>query len=523
MIPALYNKSETTFTHNGVGLLSEAVKATVTEERNGSYELSLQYPITGRFYSEITEGAIIKAKANETSEPQLFRIYKSSKPINGIVTYSAEHISYDLNGIPLLGFSIKNATPQMALTKAIEGAALPCPFTAYSNISTLNSTEILTPCSVRALLGGQTGSLLDIWGGEYEFDNFTVKLYLHRGKDNGVVIEYGKNLKDLKQESNIAECYTHLMPYAVYTVQDESGNSEEKYVYLAEKVIPLTEAEDIGHYKAFIMDFSDRFGDNEEITEEIIPMEKKGALGRIKSTFIGDRAFYQSVVKLLIPIVIQQGITSFVNLLDNVMVGALSTAAISGVAIVNQLIFVFNLSIFGSLSGPSIYSAQYAGVGDDEGVKHCFRFKMIIGTLISVAAVLVFALFGENLIWLYLNEEVNTAETLAATLEQAKDYMYVMLWGLPPFMLGLNWSSTERMSSQQADMLTSEITALRRTLEPAVGRICTLWLRMHGYDCGVTVDWEDINLQDEVEEAKAALYLQQARKLKQENDEAEGK
>lgn len=268
MIPVLYNKSETTFTHNGVGLLSEAVKATVTEERNGSYELSLQYPITGRFYSEITEGAIIKAKANETSEPQLFRIYKSSKPINGIVTYSAEHISYDLNGIPLLGFSIKNATPQMALTKAIEGAALPCPFTAYSNISTLNSTEILTPCSVRALLGGQTGSLLDIWGGEYEFDNFTVKLYLHRGKDNGVVIEYGKNLKDLKQESNIAECYTHLMPYAVYTVQDESGNSEEKYVYLAEKVIPLTEAEDIGHYKAFIMDFSDRFGDNEEITEE---------------------------------------------------------------------------------------------------------------------------------------------------------------------------------------------------------------------------------------------------------------
>ena len=268
MIPALYNKSETTFTHNGVGLLSEAVKATVTEERNGSYELTLQYPITGRFYSEITEGAIIKAKANETSEPQLFRIYKSSKPINGIVTYSAEHISYDLNGIPLLGFSIKNATPQMALTKAIEGAALPCPFTAYSNISTLNSTEILTPCSVRALLGGQTGSLLDVWGGEYEFDNFTVKLYLHRGKDNGVVIEYGKNLKDLKQESNIAECYTHLMPYAVYTVQDESGNSEEKYVYLAEKVIPLTEAEDIGHNKAFIMDFSDRFGDNEEITEE---------------------------------------------------------------------------------------------------------------------------------------------------------------------------------------------------------------------------------------------------------------
>ena len=95
--------------------------------------------------------------------------------------------------------------------------------------------------------------------------------------------------------------------------------------------------------------------------------------------------------------------------------------------------------------------------------------------------------------------------------------------GLPPFMLGLSWSSTERMSAQQADMLTSEITALRRTLEPAVGRICALWLRLHGYGCRFKVDWEDINLQDEVEEAKATLYLQQARKLELENKKAEGK
>ncbi len=95
--------------------------------------------------------------------------------------------------------------------------------------------------------------------------------------------------------------------------------------------------------------------------------------------------------------------------------------------------------------------------------------------------------------------------------------------GLPPFMLGLSWSSTERMSAQQADMLTSEITALRRTLEPAIGRVCALWLRLHGYGCRFKVDWEDINLQDEVEEAKAALYLQQARRLELENKEAEGK
>ena len=93
--------------------------------------------------------------------------------------------------------------------------------------------------------------------------------------------------------------------------------------------------------------------------------------------------------------------------------------------------------------------------------------------------------------------------------------------GIPPFMLGLSWSSTERMSSQQADMLTTEVTAIRRTVTPVVERICRLWLRMHGYDCGFSVEWEDINLQDEVEDARAALYLEQARKLRIENDAAE--
>ena len=95
--------------------------------------------------------------------------------------------------------------------------------------------------------------------------------------------------------------------------------------------------------------------------------------------------------------------------------------------------------------------------------------------------------------------------------------------GIPPFMLGLNWSSTERMSSQQADLLTTEITAIRRTLTPVVERICRLWLRMHGFTCGFEVVWDDINLQDQVEEARAELYREQARKLRIENDERERK
>ena len=269
MIPILYAKNETDFLHNGIGFLRDTAKATVTEERNGSYELSLQYPITGQWYDKITEGCIIKAKANETSEPQLFRVYKSSKPLNGLVTYSAEHISYDLNGIPTLGFSIKSATPQMVINRAIEEAGLPCPFSVISDISTLNSTAIPTPCSVRAIPGGQEGSVLDVWGGEYEFDNFVIKLYEKRGADNGVLIEYGKNLKDLKQEANIAECYTHLMPYAVYQEDGEGEDAEkqEVYIFLAEKVLPLPTAENIGHSKAFIMDFSGEFAEGEKITE----------------------------------------------------------------------------------------------------------------------------------------------------------------------------------------------------------------------------------------------------------------
>jgi len=93
--------------------------------------------------------------------------------------------------------------------------------------------------------------------------------------------------------------------------------------------------------------------------------------------------------------------------------------------------------------------------------------------------------------------------------------------GIPPFMLGLSWSSTERMSTQQADLLTTEITAIRRSLTPVVERICRLWLRMHGYTCRFEVVWDDINLQDQLEEARAELYREQARKLKIENDKAE--
>lgn len=270
MIPILYEKSEKNFSYNGIGFLTEAIKCVVTEERNGIFELSLQYPVTGKLYSYIDDGTIVKAKANDTSDPQLFRIYKSSKPINGIVTYAAEHISYELNGIPCMGLDVKNVTAQIAMTNAFDHASFMHKFTAISDINTPNSTAIKTPCSLRAILGGQRGSILDVWGGEFEFDNFTVKLHKSRGQNHGVTIEYGKNLTDLTQESNISECYTHLCPYAKKQVQDANGDYQDVYLHLTEEVIDLPTAVTIGRNKALVKDFSNEFYDGEEFTEEAL-------------------------------------------------------------------------------------------------------------------------------------------------------------------------------------------------------------------------------------------------------------
>lgn len=268
MIPILYNKNETTFTHNGIGFLADASQCFVTEARNGEYECELEYPIFGKLFNEISCGSIVKAKANETSEPQLFRVYKVGKPFRGFVTYYANHISYDISGLPVAGLLIDGTTAQNAMNSAFGQSGIQTPFTALSDIDTLNSIKIEKPCSARAILGGQQGSVLDVWGGEYEFDNFVVKLHKERGKDNGVSIEYGKNLKDLKQEENIAETYTHIMPFATFKPESESEEEQEPiYIYLSERIIELPTAQNIGHTKCAIVDLSKEFADGEEVTE----------------------------------------------------------------------------------------------------------------------------------------------------------------------------------------------------------------------------------------------------------------
>lgn len=177
------------------------------------------------------------------------------------------------------------------------------------------------------------------------------------------------------------------------------------------------------------------------------------------SRYVGDRAFYRRVFQVAIPIIIQNGITNFVSLLDNIMVGQVGTLPMSGVSIVNQIIFVFNLCIFGASSGAGIFTAQFHGSGDDEGIRHTFRFKLFICTLISLAAGLIFFLGQDSLIGLYLTGE-GTAEDAAQVLAYGKDYLAVMLWGLLPFGLANAYAGTLKESEETFVPMIAGVTAV---------------------------------------------------------------
>ena len=147
-----------------------------------------------------------------------------------------------------------------------------------------------------------------------------------------------------------------------------------------------------------------------------------------------NKTLLKTVLMVAFPIMIQNGFTNFVNLLDNIMVGRLGTEQMSGVAIVNELIFVYNLCIFGGLSGAGIFTAQYYGKSDAEGVRNTFRFKFVLAAGLVVTATVILLLFGENLIGYYLNESPDGGD-LAAALRAGKSYLLIMLVGLPGFAL----------------------------------------------------------------------------------------
>ena len=162
--------------------------------------------------------------------------------------------------------------------------------------------------------------------------------------------------------------------------------------------------------------------------------EKLGT--RLRRTFIGDRAFYSTMIAIVVPIIIQNTVSNVVSLLDNVMVGRVGTLEMSAVAIVNQLLFIFNLCIFGGLAGAGIFATQFAGAKDDEGVRHCFRIKWLIAIMMLAFALSVFLLLPEQLIGLYLAEGTDPTD-MARTMGFGRDYLLVMLLGLILFCVGV--------------------------------------------------------------------------------------
>lgn len=247
MIPILYDPQETQFRTNGMGMLTEATACTIDHAINGVYEMELKYPILGRLFSKIQNRCIVLAKPGPDELPQPFRIYRATKPLRGIVTYYARHLAYDLMGIPVTPFTAANVTAAMQALRS--NAAVPCPFTFSTDKTTTATMKITAPRAIWAALGGQKGSVLDVYGGEYEFDRYSVRLRSRLGQDRGVQIRYGKNLATLEQDESCDSTYTGVCPYW--------ANADGDLVQLPEKVLSAPGTYD--HVRILTLDLSQEF------------------------------------------------------------------------------------------------------------------------------------------------------------------------------------------------------------------------------------------------------------------------
>ena len=218
MVPILYSKiiEGTVPSTFGIGPLTDTIEAKVTEERNGSCELELTYAAQGIHAEEIIADRYIMAKPNFTDDPQIFRIYKVGKSMNGRFTVNAQHISYDLSGKVIIDGSALNIGAACALLQGNAGA-----YTIGTDKTGDGAFKIDAPTSVRSWFGGKKGSLLDVYGsGEWHYNNFSCFLYKNRGTDRGVVIRYGKNLTELSQEIDTQNLCTGIIPYYQNTEND---------------------------------------------------------------------------------------------------------------------------------------------------------------------------------------------------------------------------------------------------------------------------------------------------------------
>lgn len=271
MIPVLYEGNEREFITQGIGSLKDAISCKVTEELNGAYELVMEYPAFGELFSEIKLGRLILAEPAPHRETEPFSIYKISKPINGIVTINAEHISYRLSYIPVSPFSAENCVA--ALNGLASHALEECPFKVWTDKNVNAKFELLIPQSFRLCLGGKEGSILDTYKGEYEFNRFNVKLHTHRGtlKDSAKII-YGRNLVDLTQEESIEKTVTGIIPYwkgsATVSNSDDTTTTTEKVVVLPEYIVKSEYSGKYPYERTIVYDFSSDF-QNEPTVDEL--------------------------------------------------------------------------------------------------------------------------------------------------------------------------------------------------------------------------------------------------------------
>ena len=182
-------------------------------------------------------------------------------------------------------------------------------------------------------------------------------------------------------------------------------------------------------------------------------------LDKLKKKFIGSKEFYRAVLAITIPMIIQNGISNFVNLLDNIMVGSLGTEQMSGVAIVNQFTFVFILLVFGAVSGAGIFTAQFHGKGDKENVRNTFRAKLLINLVVSIVGVSVFLIFQEAFIGMFLHESESSGD-LALTMECGKEYLKWIVIGLVPFAFGQAYASTLRETGNTVIPMVASVSAV---------------------------------------------------------------
>lgn len=267
MIPILYEKTETAFTSNGLGRLSDCIRCIATEERNGIFEVEFDYPVTGVLFNEIQEGRIIACTHDEQGDIQPFDIYRRTEPINGVVTFYAHHISYRLSEITVKPFTAGSCAE--ALSKIKTQSVTTNPFTFWTNKSVTASLISDVPKIAKGMLAGEEGSILDIYGtGEYEYDKFNVKLHLHRGQDTNVSIRYGKNLIDYTNEYDVSESYTAVVPYWLGEVTEEGAEeSTQVLVMLPELFITSGHSVPSGREVVVPMDLSDEFEDAPTVAE----------------------------------------------------------------------------------------------------------------------------------------------------------------------------------------------------------------------------------------------------------------